>query len=97
MDKQKTMFVRPKYEYLSNIISLRNPAASRGAVKELRREFKKAETHTKRLRIARATQLAANRASATLKRKNLSARERDEYRAIQHTYADAAGVMFSRL
>jgi len=92
----KTMFVKPKYDYLSNIISLRNPSAARGSVKELRREFDQAKTRAKRLRIARATQLAANRAGAMLERRNLSTLECQQYRKIRGIYNDVAKRMFKK-
>ena len=93
----KTMFGSAKYEYLSNMVSLRNPAAARGSIRELEREFQEAKTHTKKLRIARATRLAANRADASRKRKGLSVREYDEFAVIARIYAGAATKMFVRL
>jgi len=92
----KTMFVKPKYDYLSNIISLRNPLAARGSVKELQREFDQAKTGAKRLRIARATQLASNRSGAMLGRRNLSSLERQQYRKIRDIYDDVAKRMFKK-
>lgn len=93
----KTMFGKPKFAYLSNIISLRNPLAAKGSVKELRREFDQAKTRPKRLRIARATQLASNRAGAMLERRDLSSREQREYQEVRDIYNIAAKRMFNRL
>jgi len=91
----KTMFVPTKHKYLGDMISLRNPSAARGSVKELQREFDGAKTKTKKLRIARATQLAANRARASVKRSNLSRREQNEYWAMVKIYDLAAHKMFA--
>jgi len=92
-----TMFYPAKYKYLRNIISLRTSEAARGSVRKLEIEYKSAKTRGKKLRIARATQLAANRSAATLKRRNLSFHERQEYLEIQNIYATSARKMFARL
>jgi len=93
---QKTMFGPTKHQYLGDMVSLRNPSGARGSVKELEREFKKAETDAKRLRIARATQLAANRARATMKRRPLSVAERGEFSEIAGIYKRSAEKMFQQ-
>lgn len=90
----KTLFSKPKNQYLSNIISLSSPTAARVSVTKLVREFEGAATGAKRLRIARATQLAANRATVMLKQTNLSAKERKEFIAIFTIYKVAAVRMF---
>lgn len=90
----KTMFVKAKSKYLADMISLRNPASARGSVRELTLVFNAAETKPKRLRIARAAQLAANRALATTKRKNLSRKERAEFWEIRVIYTNAAHRFF---
>ena len=94
--EQKTMFGPTKYGYLGDIISLRNPSAARGSVRELNREFAKAETDAKRLRIARATQLAANRAKASGLRRPLSVAERKQFSEIAGIYKRVAERMFRR-
>jgi len=91
----KTMFGPTRHQYLGDMVSIRNPDAAKGSVRELEREFKGAATQDKRLRVARATQLAANRAAASSKRKNLSAREHQEFREIAAMYARAAKKMFA--
>jgi len=94
--KTKTMFGKPRYSYLSEMISLRNPSSARGSVRELKKEFDDADTSAKKLRIARATQLAANRAGATRKRKGLSRIEKGEYGQISDIYNKAAKVLFRK-
>lgn len=89
-----TMFGPAKYDYLRDMISLRTPATARSSVTELLREFRGATTKDKKLRIARATQLAANRAKVGAGNKNLSPRERGQYSDIAGIYKQAAKKMF---
>lgn len=89
-----TMFGPARNKYLRDIITLQNPSAARGAVRELNREFDDAATKTKKLRIARAAQLASNRAKASAKRKGLSVRERRQMKEIGEIYDRAAERMF---
>ena len=91
-----TMFKPAKYAYLRDIISLRNPATARGSVIELKKAFTSADTDAKRLRIARATQLAANRATVSAKNMRLSAKERVEYKAVSRIYNTAADALFRK-
>ena len=93
----KTMFGPTKHAYLGNMISLRNPSAAHGSVRELDKEFRSAKTRTKKLRIVRATQLAANRANASRKRAGISANERREFSEIFEIYSRASAVMFANL
>jgi len=90
----KTMFGKAKNEYLSDIISIRNPEVGIGSVRELNREFFGAKTKAKRLRIARSAQLASNRALAIAKRKSVSAGEKAEMRKVARIYDQAAKRMF---
>ena len=90
----KTLFGKPKHKYLSDIISISSPASARLSVKKLQEEFSGAVTRTKRLRIARATQLAANRSGSMLKRSGLSAKERTEFKEIYRIYSAEAARMF---
>ncbi len=89
-----TMFGKAKTTYLRDIISIRSPESATGSVRELKREFFSAKTKAKRLRIARATQLASNRALASAKRETVSAREKVELRKVAGIYAKAAERMF---
>jgi len=97
MAKQKTMFGPAKHKYLSELISLKNPIAAYASVKELRYEFNKAKSDEKKVRIARATMLAANRAEASAKRKNLSSREKSELLDVSDIYRKVAQDMFDKV
>ena len=92
---RKTMFVKPVSQALADMVSLRNPGSAKGSVIELTNEFMAAKTQDKRLRIARATMVAGNRANASAKRINLSDRERQEFIRIYHIYNMAAKGMFA--
>lgn len=84
----QTIFFKPKYRYLADIVSLRSPAEARASVQLLSEQFQEATPHKQR-RIIRATQLAANRAKAIRNRKTLSAKEKAEFRQIEQIYERA--------
>jgi hypothetical protein len=88
------MFSPAKHKYLRDIISIRSPESATGSVRELTREFYQSKTKAKRLRIARSTQLASNRALASAKRKTVSLGERTELKKVAKIYGDAAERMF---
>ena len=91
-----TLFAPARYKYLEDIVSFRSPAEARISVELLWNEFNGASTRAKKLRIARATMYAANRADAAAKKKNLSPKERREYKEIARIYRQAAEKMFKR-
>ena len=95
--QQKTIFFKTKHKYLGDMISLKSPALARNSVTDLKQEFKDAQTNAKKLRIARATQLASNRAKVILKKKGLSLKERSEFRQISVLYKKAAEMFFRKL
>lgn len=71
----QTLFFKSKNKRLSRIISIKSPAAFRRAIKILKRgDFT--------LREMRALVLAQNRAKAQLNRRNLSPKERRQFREI---------------
>jgi len=72
---RKTLFFKAKSKALAKKISITSPAAFRASIKELKKGGLS-------LREKRALVLARNRAAAQLKRKNLSAKERKQFRAI---------------
>ena len=75
--KRKTLFFKSRRKRLSDIISISSPEAFRASINQLRGADKKVT-----LSIKRALVLAQNRARAILKKKNLSAQERREFRKI---------------
>lgn len=96
MATKQTLFTRPKTKYLADIINYRNPMEARGSVKELKSEFNSAKTNAKRLKISRATLQASNRAYAIINKKNLSTKEKREFREIGRIYKKASDEMFAK-
>jgi len=94
--EQLKLFQKPKYKYLAKIVSLKSPAKARKSVVKLKKEFNSAKTDSKKVRIARATQQAANRALVTQKRKNLSSKEKKEFKEIHKIYNDAVDIMWKK-
>lgn len=92
-----TIFGKPRYKYLADIVRIDNVDAARGAIEELWREFDEAVTLEKKRRIWRAADLAAKRCFAMLKRRNLSRDERAELRTIGRMYRRAADEMLERI
>jgi len=90
----RTMFGPTKTKYLGDIISLRTQAAAGISVRKLKSEYAGARTQSKRLRIARATQLAANRSRVMSRNVRLSRIERAEARKVNRVYDSAASTMF---
>lgn len=95
MARRRTLFKKPKSKKLSRIISLESPSLESPekalkSTRSLKREFSQAKQRAKKVRIKRATVLAANRADAQLKRKNLSVKERQEFVFINRIYRKTA-------
>lgn len=73
--KTKSLFFKPRSKRLARIISIETPGKFKKSITELK---KRGLT----LKEKRALVLARNRAKVQLKRKNLSTRERNQFRAI---------------
>lgn len=83
----QTLYKKPKHKYLVKIVSFKTPTQARKSVTKLRKEFRKGK-RAKKLRIARATQYASNRAKANLKR--LKGKEYNEMKDVHSAYAGAS-------
>lgn len=79
MTERQSLFFAPSSKRLSRIIKLDSPMSARESVRELRKDG----VTKKELRAAN---LAANRADAQQKRKNLSGRERREFKEVESIY-----------
>lgn len=97
MAKKVGLFKEPKYKKYAKIVSFKDPKSARISVRDLKQEFDSAKTQTKKLRIFKVTQLAENRARATLKRKNLSVKEKYEFAEIAQIYGKMADRFGKRL
>lgn len=93
--KTKSVFFPPKYRYLADIVDLTTPARARKAVDQLETEFRTAKTKEKKLRIMRATNLAATRAIIGSHNKRVSIKEQKEYAEIGRIYRTARIKMSS--
>ena len=71
----RTLFFKPKDKRLAKIITIKSPAAFKESIKILKKGGLT-------LKEKRGLVLAKNRASAQLHRKNLSPKERKQFRAI---------------
>lgn len=88
--RKKTMFYSPpRNKWLSELIEMDDPESARASVRKLKREFRHSKTRDRKRKIKQATVLAANRAKAAAKRKNLSRRERKELLEIAEIYEAA--------
>ena len=81
----KTIFFPAKHKDIAEHISLRTPAEARQSVRWLERQWRKADRRRKRILLWSAV-LAMNRAKAAARKKNLSAKEKKEFRQIARIY-----------
>lgn len=91
---KKSLYEKPKYKYLAKIVRFDTPERARGSIEKLTNEFVNARTLTKKLRIAKASMYASNRAEASGKKKNLSRKEKSEYKKISMLYRGNAHMLF---
>ena len=90
---RRSMFTTPKYTKLSKMVKMASVDEANISAMELKRHFAKLEQRKYRVATKRATVLAANRANAQLKRKNLSRTESAEFREIEMIFRNAAEQM----
>ena len=81
----KTIFFPAKHKEIAEHISLRTPSEARRSVRWLEREWREADRRRKRILLWSAV-LAMNRAKAAARKKNLSAKEKKEFRQIARIY-----------
>lgn len=93
MVRKKTLFFEARSKELSRIVSLKDVPSARKSVTKLAGMFRKAKTRGFMRRLKSATVLAANRAFAAAKRKNLSGKERVELRKVAEVFRRASKRM----
>jgi len=93
--RRKTMFGPPKHKNLAQITTIENPIKASEAARQLMKQTKRLKRSSSILRRAYSAQLAANRARAQLKRKNLSSKERAEMREVAAIWDYTAKKLFS--
>ena len=86
MSERKTMFGEAKSKKYAEIVRLDSIPTAKQSARILMREFEDAETRDKKVRVKKVTVNASNRARASAKRKNLSAKERKELNEIAGIY-----------
>lgn len=89
----RTMFGEPQYQYLADVVSLTSIPEARNSVIALRKLYAGANTRTKRLRIMRATVLAANRANVMAHNMRVGTDKRREKARISRIYRRLANKM----
>ena len=83
--------IKGRHRRLSKLIDLSSPEAARKKLPELKRMYREAKTWRTKLRVYRALVAAANLAEIMARRKrNLSTKEREEFREIARLYREAA-------
>ncbi len=88
--KKKSMFYKPaRHKKLAEIVNLESPSKARSAARKLKELFRRARTRKEKRIIKQATVLAANRAKAARKKKNLSRKEKREFEEIADIYTEA--------
>ena len=93
LPRNRSLFFPAKSKKYEKIVSIETPEKARKSAKTLLREFKKAKTRSKKVRVKRVTITAMQRAKAQLKRKDLTPKEVTEFKKIVNIYKDAVKEM----
>jgi len=94
---RKTMFAPARSAVVARIIRISSPEAARSSVAELNQRFMRTNRRDVKVELIRAASLAANRAFASTKRRDLSPRERRELTQVAAIYKKWVDrVKFSR-
>lgn len=91
--RKKTMFVEPKTKMLAAVVKVDSPVNARKSATSLKKMFREREHRDSKVRIKRATVLACSRSRAMLKKKDLSSKEKAEFREIAAIYKKAYKLM----
>ena len=94
--RQKTLFGPRRWGYLQRTVKVSSVPEARYATQQLWRMFVEAKSRKKKLKILRATVMAKNIAGAMLKRKGLSASEKQEVYGVIHEYYSTVEQMKKR-
>ncbi len=84
----RTIFFPPKHAKAAKMIRIDSPEGARQSVRWLSHEWRKAKRRDKKRRLIRYASLAKARAKVALKRRNLSAKERKEFKKVVKIYDD---------
>lgn len=92
--KGRSLFKPAKYKKYSKIVSFKDPEDAFISSGQLLDEFVRSKQKDKKLRIARVSQYASNRAFAMSKKRDLSSKERREFIEIGKIYKRSANGMW---
>lgn len=84
------LFGKAKTKKYHNIVDMDTPYDAVGSVNQLEQQFRDASTKAKKERIREVAQGTANRAKAIRKRKNLSPKEKQQFKEVENIYRRAA-------
>lgn len=87
--RRHTMFGERKWKRLAAVVSLTSPAEARKSATWLKRHFRELKSREHKVAVKRACVLAHNRALAARKKKDLSAKEKKEFKEIAKIYKTA--------
>lgn len=92
--KGKTMFYEPAhYATLADMVKITSVPEAKVGARQLKQEFREAKTRAKRVRVKRAAVLAANRADASSRKRNLKRGTKTRLRKVSSIYRKAADGM----
>jgi len=91
--EKRGMFGKPKYKGLSKMVKMSSVEEARISSQELLKHFNSLKQRKYRVVTKKATVLAANRANAQLKRKNLTRQKSDDFREIEMIFRDTVEQM----
>ena len=91
--RDRSLFHPARYKYLADIVRIDTVENAKKAVKKLLKHFRNAKTRAKKVRVKKATVLAATRARVLSKSPRISPRERQEFREVARIYERAAAKM----
>ncbi|MEM5866313.1 MAG: hypothetical protein QXG39_00135 [Candidatus Aenigmatarchaeota archaeon] len=86
MARKYPPFLPPKYKEAAEQISVETPEDALASVRWLSEEWRKAKTREKKRRLIKFASEAIRRCRAQLRRKRLSAKEREEFRQVVKIY-----------
>ena len=92
-----TLFGVPRWEKYADIVTFRSIEEAERAAEVLREEFMSAKTHAKKLRVWHVADLAAKRAAAASKKKNLKPETRRRLIKVAKIYHKLADELHALL
>ena len=91
--RRSLFYSPPRLKKLAGIVRNDSVSAAEDAARKLLQMFREAKRRSTKVTIKRAVVLAANRAMAAARRRNLSPKEKIELRRVAQVYYEAAAKM----